>query len=184
MDAEINKRDDIGELVLKELDSISYLRAFIRRQIRPDGRNLVESRNKVISTGCYTSSESLSQPCGSSLVRYGDTLMAAGVIFQIGTPSQQSPSAGDIKFDVTLGSVCSTLYERSKSDDAYILEDFLMNVFSTGGIFDLDQLCIEKYKYAFRLIVSVVCISHAGNLADAALTAVVRLSSRFTVMFV
>ena len=107
------------------------------------------------------------------MVRLGSTLVVAGVTYQVGEPSQNFPLSGDIEFGVTLSSLCSPTYDKGKHDNAYELERSLYELFNSSGILDYEQLSIQKFKFAVRLCVDVICLSHDGNLFDAIVIAVI-----------
>jgi exosome complex RNA-binding protein Rrp42 (RNase PH superfamily) len=75
--------------------------------------------------------------------------------------------------------MCSLKYDQQhirdnqKHEDAYGLESDLNRLLMSGEVVDLSQLCILKGKFAFRLNVNVVCLSHQGNLLDACVACVV-----------
>ena len=81
------------------------------------------------------------------------------------------PNSGDIEVEVTLGPLCSSKYEWSKSEDAYEIEHVLKELLKRSNMIDLTRLCIQEGEFAFRLRVSILCLSHAGNLVDACVQA-------------
>jgi len=158
-----------ASFVLKLLDPESHLRSYVKNNVREDGRELLEERLLQVSPQGGSFSSSL---CGSSMVQLGATRVACGVTLYVGTPALATPAEGEVVFDVTLNALCSLKYDqRGKADDAFALESLLDSVFNKGRVLDKKQLCIEAEKSAFRLSVSLMCLSHAGNLEDTVILA-------------
>jgi len=148
----------------------AYIGAFVQNGIRRDARTLSELRTLVLSSNPFVSNAA--GVVGSSMVQLGATRMCCAVQLQIGAPTNL-PSEGEVSFEVTLGPLCSHKYDqRGKPDDAYELESLLASAFTKNNrVLDLSQLCIVQDKHVFKLIVQIVCLSHAGNIQDAAVLA-------------
>lgn len=165
--------------LLFELQPEDEMRKLVVLGRRADGRGLREQRGIIISRNDYAPSYASNVGAnavtiGSSLVHLGETKVACGVTLQVGVPTTLHPDRGAVEFDVSLGTLCSPRYDqRGKHDDAYELEALLDAVIHKNGMLDLEQLCIERERHAFQLNVHVVCLSHAGNLQDTCLLAVV-----------
>jgi len=146
----------------------AYIGAFVQNGIRRDARALSELRPLVLSSNPFVPSAVV----GSSMVQLGATRMCCAVQLQIGAPANL-PNEGEVIFEVTLGPLCSHKYDqRGKPDDAYELESLLASAFTRNKrVLDLSQLCIVQDKHVFKLIVQIVCLSHAGNIQDAAVLA-------------
>lgn len=169
----------MDDLSIEVLNPEEFVRAFVAKGERKDGRKLNELRPLSITTNPFVSDcagaiNGNLITVGSSMVHLGATRVCCAVTLQVGTPPALSPDRGDIDFEVTLGTICSQQYDqRGKPDDAYELESLIETVIKNGNVVDLTQLCIEREKLAFQLNVHIVCLSHAGNLHDAAVLAAV-----------
>lgn len=101
----------------------------------------------------------------------GETTMTAVVCALVGSPSDLKPKCGDIEVFVTLSPVASGKYDRTKSDEAVLLEGAVSRIIKDSGIVDLSQLCITEGELVFVLRVHIMCLSNAGNLFDACILA-------------
>ena len=108
---------------------------------------------------------------GSAAVSLGGTSVMAVVTAMIGSPSNVSPCCGDVEVCVTLSSVSSANYDRSKSDEAILLENAVSDIIKGSGIIDLSQLCIVDGEQVYVLRINILCLSNAGNLFDASVLA-------------
>ncbi len=183
--------------LLQAIDPHKHFATALDSEIRFDQRSFNESRNRSIT---YPQSTKSGPIFGSAMVTMGSKTAARAVgtkcltniSMQIGTPSLSKPDEGDVVFDVMLTPGLSRKYDteqqRKKHNDAIDLEAFLRDVFCpnaagsnanstqtqthTRATFDLKQLCIERGKRAFRLVVSVLFLSVDGNMQDCAITSV------------
>lgn len=138
-----------SDFVLKLLAPHSHLEAFVRNQVRTDGREFNERRPVEIataSTACAEASCSsvlfMSAPprsgntCGSSCVSMGGTKMVCSISLQIGVPSIGKPEDGDVTFDVALGPMVSAKFDQlnskagRKHDEAIDLETLLYALYT------------------------------------------------------
>jgi exosome complex component RRP43 len=101
----------------------------------------------------------------------GDTTVTAVVCALVGLPSHLKPNCGDVEVSVTLSPVASGKYDRTKSDEAVLLEGAVSRITIDSGIVDLSQLCISEGELVFVLRVHIMCLSNAGNLFDACILA-------------
>ena len=151
------------EIALKYLDPNGYYENFIKHDIRPNGREIHNIRTPIIKKSSFNNTNC----CGSSYIELGNTKVSCGVKLLIGTPSLNKPNCGDVEIDISLWQICSPKYDqKSKSDIALILESQLYSLVMDTKMFDLEQLCIQEGKAAFRLCISIVLLSDAGNLFD------------------
>jgi len=152
------------EIALKYFDQNGYYEKFIKHNIRANGREFHNIRTPIIKKGSFNNKNC----CGSSYVELGNTKVSCGIKLLIGTPSINKPKYGDVDIDINLWQICSPKYDqKSKSDIALVLESQLCSLVMDTKMFDLEQLCIQEGKAAFRLCISIVLLSDAGNLFDA-----------------
>lgn len=153
------------EIAFKYFDPTGYYENFLKHKVRPNGREFHNIRTPIIKKSSFNSNMNC---CGSSYVELGNTKVSCGVKLLIGTPSINKPNYGDVEIDISLWQICSPKYDqKSKSDIALVLESQLYSLVMDTKMFDLEQLCIQEGKAAFRLCISIVLLSDAGNLFDA-----------------
>lgn len=144
----------------------AFFRRFLKHQVRPDGRKLLQSRKMTITAGCIASAD------GSALVRLGSTTVVAGVKLEVTTPAQDTPNEGEIDINVQLWPMCSPKFSiGSPPEEAVSLANFLKRTVASTGAVDMSSLCIGKGKLCWVMKVDLVCLDHDGNLMDAALAA-------------
>ena len=108
---------------------------------------------------------------GSSKCSIGNTIISSGVNILVGSPSFNLPKSGELEFNVSFGPICSSKYDWGKSDEASVIEMLLGQIYSNSNVIDVEQLCIELGKYAFKLEINLVCICNDGNVLDACILA-------------
>ena len=169
----IDDIDDIDDIdTVRYVDQKGYYEKYINNNIRPSGRDMHNIRPITMKKGVFNSnnnsSNSNSKCCGSSYIELGNTKVSCGIKILIGTPSIYKPTCGDTEIDISLWQICSPKYDqKSKSDIALVLESQLQSLVMDTNMIDLEQLCIQEGKAAFRLRISIVLLSDAGNLFDA-----------------
>jgi exosome complex component RRP43 len=68
--------------------------------------------------------------------------------------------------------------KTSMPTEASVLESFVRRTLLQSGIVELSDLCIQEGKSAWKILISIVCLNHDGNMEDAAfLSAVTALSN-------
>jgi exosome complex RNA-binding protein Rrp42 (RNase PH superfamily) len=185
--------------VLKMLDPIAHMDAYVQEGVRYDGRLLASAREMTVTDapGCnegtsiggavvclrphilLPATTSVSNPAlraGS----VGGTSCTCHVSVQIGRPSLDQPNEGDISFEVVLPAAANPVRynteQRKRHDDAVDLETLLHAVFCPGAgapaVLDLTQLCLQSGVAAYRLVCSLHFTSIDGNLQDCAVAAV------------
>lgn len=127
---------------------------------------------------------------GSALVRIGNTRVVAAVTLSVGRPTAASPNHGEVDVSVAMGPLCSPLFgplgrpiafvESSRSSssknlptESSVIESFVRRTLLRSGIIELSDLCIQEGKSAWKILVSIVCLNHDGNVEDAALLSAV-----------
>jgi exosome complex component RRP43 len=168
--------------VLSKVEAEASFRAYIQKNVRPDGRDLQAHRGVSLKKEMYSNEpnpEAGTHNYGSSQVHIGNTIVATGVNLMVGQTSDAAPDKGDITCSITLSPMCAVKFDQgrkrddgassAKHEDAYRIESILNELLMIGKIVDLTQLCIIPGKCAFRLCVHILCLSHRGNLLDAAI---------------
>ncbi len=78
-------------LPLHQFNRLAHCRAFLKNNVRLDGRNFDESRTVRISSNTIESDGVI----GSSQVQLGETVVLCGINVMIGNPSVVAPESGD-----------------------------------------------------------------------------------------
>jgi len=128
---------------------------------------------------------------GSALVRLAETRVLAATTLQVGRVSASLPKHGEVEVNASMGPVCGPRFRASgrsasgggsgsgaaagnaSGSDAQIVESLVQRVISTSGLLDTEELCIRDGLCAWKIVVSIVCLNHDGNVEDAALLAAV-----------
>mmetsp|Transcript_3800 Transcript_3800/g.13096 ORF Transcript_3800/g.13096 Transcript_3800/m.13096 type:complete len:288 (+) Transcript_3800:260-1123(+) len=150
--------------LLRVISPRAHASAFISRGVREDGRAPADVRPLVVRVGV------LRRSCGSALVHVGDTKVAAAVACQLGVPAPETPSRGELAFDVQLTGLAHPRYDtHTKPSDALVLESRVAAL--VGPALDTRQLCLAAGRAAWRLEVRLTVLSVGGELTDAAVVA-------------
>lgn len=111
---------------------------------------------------------------GSALARVGNTSVAAGIQCLVTYPSEARPTDGSLEVNVHLSALCSSRFHATRqSDEALALSQFLKRTLLGSGALDLSSLAIKSGQSVWLLRADVVCLDFDGNVADAALLALV-----------
>ena len=148
----------MSNFVLKYLNPVDHFALYYDNNIRPDNRVLNEYREIKVQENCF---KSASGCFGSASVQIGDTAVTCGINYSVGTPDVLSPSSGEVRVNVTLGSAASSSVSfvsdtqvqsrgLQKSDGEHELETFLQNILISSKLIDVYALLIQKGQYAFR----------------------------------
>jgi exosome complex RNA-binding protein Rrp42 (RNase PH superfamily) len=98
----------------------------------------------------------------------------AGVQASVGTPYELAPEAGQLQVNVHMTPVASSDFPVGRpGDEAMALSQWLTRTANKAGMMDLNSLCISSGKAVWVLTVDVVVLAFDGNVADAALIALV-----------
>ena len=161
---------------LRVVDPLEYYKSHVSRGVRPDGRALLRGRKPHISLSPITSAD------GSALLRLGKTTVIAGVQCEptAPAPDESESSRGRIVVSVELPAVCSPVASagasggggaagRLEREKAVLVE--LLQRTASGGLVDLETLCAVDGHAVWSCYCDVVVLEDDGNLADAALLA-------------
>ena len=159
----------MSNFVLKYLNPVDHFALYYDNNIRPDNRVLNEYREIKVQENCF---KSASGCFGSASVQIGDTAVTCGINYSVGTPDVLSPSSGEVRVNVTLGSAASSSVSfvsdtqvqsrgLQKSDGEHELETFLQNILISSKLIDVYALLIQKGQYAFRLEIMVFAVMKA-----------------------
>jgi len=140
---------------------------------RVDGRAFDEYRKIKITTGYVEKAE------GSALVELGSTRVLAGVKVETGTPFPDTPDEGVLSVTAELLPLASETFEPGPPNEfAIALARFVDRGIRESKAIDLKQLCLERGKKVYLLMIDISVLDHSGNMLDAsALAALAALST-------
>lgn len=134
----------------------------LEQDVRPDGRELSETRPITINIGSISTAE------GSALVKLGNTTVICGIKGELTTPKPEEPKKGFIVPNVDLPPLCSPLFKPGPpSELAQSATTFMDSLIIESGCISLEDLCIEEGKLCWVLYCDMVCLDFDGNLLDA-----------------
>lgn len=160
-------------LTLSELLMIKHVQKLLREGRRTGDRGFLEYRDINIETNV------IEKAFGSAKVELGDTVVVAGVNFEIGTPFPDTPNKGIL---IVEGEVLPTASFGAEAGPPNEYEIELSRVVDRG-IRESEMLPLEDYvliegETVYKVFVDFNIINDDGNLIDAAnLAAVAALAT-------
>ncbi len=141
-----------------------YITTLIEKNIRADGRALNKYRNITIEYGISAKSAE-----GSARVTIGETIVVAGVKFEVGEPFSDKPDEGTIVVNAELLPLSSPEFESGPPDVGSIeLARVVDRGIRESKTLDFKKLCVKKGEKVWLIFIDVYPINDAGNLFDAA----------------
>ena len=129
---------------------------------RIDGRQRWEGRELEIEHSVLPRAE------GSARVRMGDTIVFAGVKFQIMQPYPDRPNQGGLMCSAEVRPIAGRHWEAGPpSPESIELGRVVDRGIRESGCIDVDSLCIIPGEKAWQVILDLFAISDDGNLFDA-----------------
>ena len=129
---------------------------------RIDGRSQWDGRNRVVEHSVLPRAE------GSARVRMGDTIVLAGVKFQIMQPYPDRPNQGGLMCSADVRPIAGRNWEAGPpSPEAIELGRVVDRGIRESGCIDVDSLCIIPGEKAWQVILDLFAVSDDGNLFDA-----------------
>ena len=140
----------------------AHLAELAENDQRHDGRARWDSRETELELGVLQNAE------GSAKVRMGDTIVYAGVKFQIMTPYPDRPNQGGLMCSAEIRPVAGRNWEPGPpSPESIELGRVVDRGIRESGCIDVDNLCIIPGEKAWQVILDLFAISDDGNLFDA-----------------
>ena len=140
----------------------AHLAELAENDQRHDGRARWDSRETELELGVLQNAE------GSAKVRMGDTIVYAGVKFQIMTPYPDRPNQGGLMCSAEIRPVAGRNWEPGPpSPESIELGRVVDRGIREPGCIDVDNLCIIPGEKAWQVILDLFAISDDGNLFDA-----------------
>ena len=140
---------------------------------RHDGRGRFAGRDTELEINCLQRAE------GSAMVRMGDTIVYAGVKFQIMTPYPDRPNQGGLMCSAEVRPVAGRNWEPGPpSPESIELGRVVDRGIRESGCINTEDLCLIPGEKAWQVILDLFAISDDGNLFDAfALAGIAALKS-------
>ena len=140
----------------------NHLTELAQQNQRIDSRGQWESRDINPQTNVLPNAE------GSAIVTMGDTIVYAGVKFQIMTPYPDRPNQGGLMCSAEVRPVAGRNWEAGPpSPESIELSRVVDRGIRESGCIDVDGLCIIPGEKAWQVILDLFAISDDGNLFDA-----------------
>ncbi len=148
-----------------------HLAELAERDERADGRGRWEARDLSVEVGVLERAE------GSARVQMGDTIVFAGIKFQIQTPYPDRPDEGGLMTSAELRPVAGRHLEPGPpSPESIEMGRVVDRGIRESGCIDTKDLCIIAGEKVWQVIIDCFAISDDGNLFDAfALAAIAAL---------
>lgn len=141
--------------------------AYLKKNLRFDGRQKEEYRTIEVETGISNSAE------GSARVKMGDTEVLAGVKFELGKPYPDKPNEGTMMVNAELLPMSSPNFESGPPKiEAIELSRVVDRGVRESGAIDYKKLCVKPGELVWTIIVDIVPLNVAGNLFDVSALAV------------
>jgi exosome complex component RRP42 len=135
---------------------------------RIDGRSRWQSREMTLETGVLYNAE------GSAKVVLGDTIVYAGVKFDVATPYSDRPTHGSLMTGAELRPVAHRKYEPGPpSPESIELGRVVDRGIRESGCIDMESLCIVPGEKVWRVMLDLHVLSDRGNIFDACATAAI-----------
>ena len=140
----------------------AHLSELAGKKTRIDGRSQWEGRKIEVEHSVLPRAE------GSARVRMGDTIVLAGVKFQIMQPYPDRPNQGGLMCSADVRPIAGRHWEAGPpSPEAIELGRVVDRGIRESGCIDVDSLCIIPGEKAWQVILDLFAVSDDGNLFDA-----------------
>lgn len=148
----------------------NYLLDLLSKGERDDGREFWEGRNVQVIPNVIKKAE------GSTMVKWGDTVVLAGVKAQLGTPFPDTPGSGVITVNVELSPISSPSHESGPpGPQAIELARVVDRGIRESQVIPMKdpKLCVIPGKKVWILFVDIYILDDGGNLIDASALAAI-----------
>jgi len=153
----------------------TYVQDLLNKGERIDGRGLMEGRPVQIIPNVIKKAE------GSAMVKWGETVVLAGVKTLLGTPFPDTPNSGVITVNVELSPISSPINESGPpGPQAIELARVVDRGIRESKVIPMNdpKLCVIPGKKVWIIFVDIYLIDDGGNLFDAsALAAMAALAN-------
>lgn len=133
------------------------------RDMRIDGRGRFERQDVTLEVDCLYNAE------GSAKVTWGETIVYAGVKFEMRTPWPDRPAEGSLMCGAELRPVAGRKYEPGPpSPESIELGRVVDRGIRESGCIDMASLCIVPGEKVWGVMIDIHVLSDRGNIFDAA----------------
>ena len=160
---------------LSEIVKIEQAKNLLKNNKREYNRGFLDYRTIEIETG------SIEKAFGSATVRLGDTVVVAGVNFEIGTPFPDSPDKAILLVEGEILPTASFEAEAGPPDENEIeISRVVDRGLRESGMIDFEKYVIKSGESVLKIFVDFNIINDDGNIIDAAnLAAVSALATAY-----
>lgn len=154
----MRKEEIVGEL------ERTYIRDLLEKGERIDGRGLMEGRPIQVIPNVIKKAE------GSAMVKWGETVVLAGIKTQLGSPFSDTPNTGVITVNVELSPISSPINESGPpGPQAIELARVVDRGIRESKVIPMEdpKLCVIPGKKVWIIFVDIYVIDDGGNLFDA-----------------
>jgi exosome complex component RRP42 len=138
------------------------IQALLAEGKRPDGRKFDEYRKVELKREFSKNAD------GSTRLKLGNTEVACGIKFDVGTPYPDSPDKGGMSTGVELSVGASPEFETGPPrENAIELGRVVDRAIRESGAFDFKGMCIEEGEKAYFAFIDCYVINYDGNVFDA-----------------
>ena len=135
---------------------------------RRDGRSQWESRHIDLEVDCLYNAD------GSAKVTWGDTMVYAGVKFEIRQPWPDRPSEGSLMCGAELRPIAGKKYEPGPpSPQSIELGRVVDRGIRESGCIDLESLCVIPGESVYGVMIDIHVVNDSGNIFDASALAAI-----------
>jgi len=143
-------------------NSKQHIMTYLKNNIRYDGRKNDQYREVKVETGITTTAE------GSARVQMGDTIVLAGVKFELGQPYPDTPDEGTMMVNAELIPMSSPDFEAGPpGNDSIELARVVDRGIRESKAIDTKKLCLVPGEKVWTVVVDLVPLNADGNLFDA-----------------
>lgn len=140
---------------------VNYIRKIIKKDLRYDGRKLMEYRDIKIIKNYSKNAE------GSCYLELGKTKVLAGVKLEISEPFPDTPDSGILVTNVEISPVSDINVEIGQSEESIEYSRIVDRVIRESRFIDDKKLVIEPGKYVWTVFLDVYVLNNDGNIIDA-----------------
>jgi exosome complex component RRP42 len=141
-----------------------YLTDILEKGKRMDNRNFWDSRPIQVIPNVIKKAE------GSAMVKWGDTVVLAGIKAQLGAPFPDTPNNGVITVNVELSPISSPVHESGPPGPTAVeLARVVDRGIRESDVIPMEdpKLCVIPGKKVWIIFIDIYIIDDGGNLIDA-----------------
>jgi exosome complex component RRP42 len=145
-----------------------HILKYVTKGLRYDGRKMDQYRPISIEYGVSHAAE------GSARVTIGETVVIAGVKLGMEKPYPDTPAQGNLMINAELTPLSSPEFETGPPGERAVeMARVIDRGIRESKAIDITKLCVKEGEQAWSVMVDVVTVNDAGNLADAAALAAI-----------